>query len=111
VVPTLKSILEAQTSDEVVLARDFKAVRIERTELGDVEWPVIVQAVLDRTAVVYPAGRVDAKRVVRLDMIMVEEADIKWVPRNPRELQQLRARQVGQRAGRLLQGVVKTEES
>src|SRR5216110_83267 len=100
----LLEVLKSQKSDKVVLARDFKAVRIERNENGVVGWPVIVQATLDRTAVVYPPGRVDEKRVVRLDLIEVEEADIKWVPRTPRELRQLRARQLGQERGRLVQG-------
>jgi hypothetical protein len=97
----LKAILTDQTSDEVVLARDFVASIFERP---GVETPVIVQAVLDKTAVVYPVERVEDKRVVRLDLIMVEERHIRWVPQNPRVLREMRAREIGQKRGRLTQG-------
>lgn len=99
---TLKAILLAQKSDEVVLARDFTAY-VHYAPGGAAVEKLIVQCALDRTAVVYPPGRVDDKRLVRLDLVLVEEKDIRWVPRNPRELQAMRARQIGRNRGRLTQ--------
>ncbi len=100
----LLEVLKAQESDEVVLARDFMAFVLPRN--GEGIMIVNVQAVLERTAVVYEPGRVDEKRVVRLDRIEVSENQIKWVPRNPRELQAMRARQIGRNRGRLKEGKV-----
>lgn len=99
---TLRVIVDAQTNDEVVLKRDFRAnLSPERAIHGIVI--INVQAVLERTAVVYPPNAVDDKRVVPLELITVEDEDIAWVPRNPRELAQMRARALGRERGRLVQ--------
>jgi hypothetical protein len=95
---TLRAVLDSQKSDALVLAREFTAVALGIT--------VTVHAVLERTAVVYQTGHVDEKRLVKLEAVLVPEASIRWVPRNPRELQQLRARQLGQVRGRLRKGRV-----
>lgn len=103
----LKEVLDEQTSDEVVLRSEFHAIAdtSPRNAPGsEMFTAVVVQAILERTAVVYPLHRVEDKRVVRLDRIVVHEDNIKWVPRNPRELRQIRARAVGQVRGRLVQG-------
>lgn len=84
-------------TEEVVLARDFVGwVFVGPDRLPS---PVIVQAVLQRTAVVYESGHVDEKRVVRLDKVFADERDIRWVPRNPVELRIMRSRRIGQALG------------
>ena len=103
---TLRQVLKSQKSDALVLAREFTGLLIPPVPGVPIEAEdmVIVQTVLERTAVVYQPGHVDDKHLVRLERIFVPEEAIRWVPRNPRELQQLRARQLGQVRGRLRKG-------
>lgn len=90
----------AEGTEELVLARDFTGwVEKKSEDIPSYMSPVIVQAVLQRTAVVYERGRVDDKRVLRLDRVFVDERDIKWVPRNPVELRIMRSRRIGQALG------------
>jgi hypothetical protein len=98
-VRTLAAVV-AEGTEEVVLARDFTGW-VEKTseDVPSYMSPVVVQAVLQRTAVVYERGHVDEKRVVRLDHVFVEERDVKWVPRNPVELRIMRSRRIGQALG------------
>lgn len=97
----LREVAKSQTDDALVLVRDFPGY--VAGEEVDTYFEVVVQCVLDNTAVVYPPGEVWSKKVVNLSLISVRDEDIKWVPRNPRELAQMRARQIGRERGRLAQ--------
>lgn len=95
----LLSDIVAEGTEEVVLARDFGGWVVSFRAGEKVLTLVNVQCVLERTAVVYEAGHVDDKRVIRLDRIEVHESQVKWVPRNPVELRIMRSRRVGQMLG------------
>jgi hypothetical protein len=108
---TLRSVLDEHAllpdADETVLSRDFRGY-LEASMSGDIvvalPREVVVQVALVRTAVVYEPGQVDRKRVIRLDRVLVRDEDIRWLPRNPTELRELRSRQLGQERGKLAQG-------
>jgi hypothetical protein len=115
-VQRLRAILDGQTNDELVLARDFTGwIGVPGVDRGesDPNWQrfdgvvlqrVTVQVALERTAVVYVPGQVDRKFLVNLERVFVEDAEVRWLPRNPTELRELRSRQQGQVQGRLAHG-------
>jgi hypothetical protein len=117
-VRTLRAILDAQMNEELVLARDFGGWIIVpgvdrgetaldwRRENGTVYQRVTVQVALERTAVVYVPGQVDRKFLVKLERVFVDDSAIRWLPRNPTELRELRSRQQGQVHGKLAQGKI-----
>lgn len=48
--------------------------------------PVVVKAILNNTAVVYPPRKVDQTAVARLDELMVRPHFVKWIPRSKEEI-------------------------
>ena len=74
-------------TDTEVLVPDFPA------KIGGKDF--IVQAVLERTAVVYPPGAVEDKHVIKLSLVHVLVRNLRWVPRPEHEIVSLRSKRVG----------------
>lgn len=87
--PTLQAILAAHDDLATVPAPDFRGWVSDGSEYLV---PVVVAALLERTAVVHPAGRSDERQLLRLDAIHVSPAAIHWVPRSRHELDAMRSR-------------------
>lgn len=83
----LSQIIAKHDLDAEVIVPDFPA------KVGPMA--VIVQAVLERTAVVYPPGTVEDKHVVKLSLIDAQSRDVKWVPRPEHEVLALRSKKIG----------------
>jgi hypothetical protein len=83
----LSEAIAKHDTDVEVLVPDFPA------KVGPMD--VIVQAVLERTAVVYPPDRVEAKSVVKLGLVTVLVRNLRWVPRPEHEVNSLRSKKVG----------------
>lgn len=87
---TLRQIID-EAGDKArvnVIKPDFKAY-INTNE-------VVVQAILERTAVVYPINYVHQKFLANLAAVIVDEKDIEWYSKTEDQLRILRARSNGQ---------------
>jgi hypothetical protein len=83
---TLRKIVDSGPEDEI-LVPDFLA--------NVAGMAVIVQAILERTAVVYPPGRVEDKHVIKLDFVQVAEKELRWVSRTANDLRERKSRKIG----------------
>jgi hypothetical protein len=88
--PTLAAVLAAHADIATVPASGFRAFVSDGTEFLA---PVVVAAILERTAVIHPPGNPDERRLLRLDAVYVSPEAVRWQPRGRHELREIEARQ------------------
>src|SRR4029077_2792230 len=89
---TLKEVIEeagAEKNGLMYIKPELKAFNRNR------EFPVVVKAILERTAVVFPIGHVHATYVAKLEDILVEKEEIEWFPKSKNDQSRYKSSQRG----------------